>query len=250
MRGDDLQLGEPVQRPLENQMRQRDRRSQRVADCVRQPTVAAEALVHLGNALRMDEQGGTELLGPCPNRMQRRVGELDGIHPVADGGTAHTLLLHRDFQFLHRQLRVLQGQRRERREPVRLGGAEFGQFLVLNLDDLRRQIAVLVVPEGVDRQDLHVDRHGVHCLQAFLDHDEAFLRAADDVVQHGGVPAQQRGGFVEDAMRVHVDGLNGLAVHLNRPARRGRGGMRGARGAAAAKHNTGGRGEAGEKASA
>src|ERR1700743_1644186 len=45
--------------------------------------------------------------------------------------------------------------------PVGLRAAQLRQFLILNFDDLGSQIAVAVVPVGVDRQHFHIDGLGV-----------------------------------------------------------------------------------------
>jgi hypothetical protein len=57
--------------------------------------------------------------------------------------------------------------------------AEFGELLVLDLDDLRGKIALLVVPERIDRQDLHVHGLCVHRSQPLLEIDEGLLSAVD-----------------------------------------------------------------------
>src|SRR5579864_326670 len=56
MRRDDLEAGKPVERALEDQMLERDRRLQRVADGVGKPAIALEALRKLGHAARVDEK--------------------------------------------------------------------------------------------------------------------------------------------------------------------------------------------------
>src|SRR5262245_34140484 len=57
MSRDHFQAGIAVESALEDQMRQRDRRAQRIADGVAEPAIAGEPLVELRNALRMDEEG-------------------------------------------------------------------------------------------------------------------------------------------------------------------------------------------------
>src|SRR5579883_1896926 len=61
VRRDDLETGEFVERAFEDQVLERQRRLERIADGVRQPAVAMEARRKLGHALRMDEQRGAEL---------------------------------------------------------------------------------------------------------------------------------------------------------------------------------------------
>ena len=46
-------------------------------------------------------------------------------------------------------------------ETIRMRGAEFRDFLVLNLDDLAREIHIGPIPERIDRHGLHIDSHFV-----------------------------------------------------------------------------------------
>jgi hypothetical protein len=90
--------------------------------------------------------------------------------------------------------------------------AEFCQLFVLEFHDLRREIAFAVVPEGVDRQDLHVDGLRIHRGEPLTEFDKGLLRP---VFRAGLKPwpllTQERTGFVEITVRVHVDGLDLLA---------------------------------------
>src|SRR5438270_5465035 len=99
-------------------------------------------------------------------------------------------------------------------------GAEFGQFLVLNLDDLSGEVAIAAVPERIDRQYLHVDRHRVHRLQTLLDDDKMFLLALGRRQWLVLVRTEKVERFVEQAMRMHVDGLDALAIDHHRQALR------------------------------
>ena len=191
----------------------------------------------------MNEQTDAEFLGLGPDGVQRGIGQFPIVDPIADRRAAQTLFLHCHFQLLHREPRVLQGQRCEGREPIGLRSHEFRQFLILDFDDLCAQIAIFPVPEGIDRQHFHVDGLVVHGFQTLFDRDEALGRTFHGGIHDGRVAADQGGGFVEDAMGVDVDGFNGLAIHLDRPAGLVRG-VRGPWDAAAAKHDSarGGRG--------
>ena len=138
-------------------MRQSDRGLQRIADGVAEPAVAGEPLGNLRHALRMDEQRHAQFLGLGPHRMELGVGEFHAGDRAADRGALQPLLLHRGLELLHGEVGRLQGERGEGGEAVGLGSAELGQLLVLQLDDLPGELAVAAVPEGVDRQHLHVD---------------------------------------------------------------------------------------------
>src|ERR1700722_15201791 len=114
---------------------------------------------------------------------------------------------------LHGEIGCLQGKRGKGRETIGVRGAEFGQLFVLEFHDLRGKIAFTVVPEGVDRQDLHVDGLRIHRGEPLAEFDKGLLRSG---VRAGLKPwpllTQQRAGFAEITMRVHIDGLDPLAV--------------------------------------
>src|SRR5882757_10724393 len=142
MGGDHLQPGIAVERALEDQMRKRDRRSQRIADGVAEPAIAGKALVEFRDALRVDEQGHAEFFRLGPYGKKFWIGKFQAVDAVSDRGALQTLLLNGGLEFLYREIGRLQGERGEGGEPVRLGGAEFGEFLVLDLDDLRAKVAL------------------------------------------------------------------------------------------------------------
>src|SRR3569833_617014 len=73
MRRDHPQTRKAIERSLEDQMRQRNCRAQRIGDGVGEPAIACQALVQFRNALRMDEEWYTELFGLRPDRMQFRI---------------------------------------------------------------------------------------------------------------------------------------------------------------------------------
>src|ERR1700682_5185620 len=95
MRGNDLEAREAVERSLEDQMLQGNRGVERIADGVRQPAIALEALGKLRPALRMDEQNCAEFFRLGPDRMEFWIGEIFPQHTSADGGAAQPLFLDR-----------------------------------------------------------------------------------------------------------------------------------------------------------
>ena len=141
-------------------------------------------------------------------------------HAAADGGAAQALFLDRGLQLLHGEVGKLQGQRGESPEPIRPRRAQLRQLLVIDLDDRGRRVAVLAVPERIDRQHLHVDRHRVHLLETLLDDDEMLGNALDRRQHLVGLVAHQVDGFMKIAVRVNVDGQDALAADLDRQARR------------------------------
>ena len=173
--------------------------------------VALEALAEL----RVDavEYNTAPALRPWPIGVILVARKIVAQHAAADGGAFQALLLDRGFQHGHREIGRLHRQRRKGAETVRLLRAQLGELLVVDLADLLRGLAVLAVPEWIDRQYLHVDSHRVHLLETLLDHDEVLLHALHRRRNARGVLAHQVDRFLEEAMRVAVDGLDALALH-------------------------------------
>ena len=90
----------------------------------------------LARALRMDEDQDAELLGLGPERMELRVGQLLAVDAAADADAAQAELLDAVLELLGGEVGMLQRHRREGDEAVGIGGAELGQLLVLDLDQL------------------------------------------------------------------------------------------------------------------
>jgi hypothetical protein len=100
---------------------------------------------------------------------------------------------------------MLQGDSREGDEAVRCRGAEFGQLLILYLDQLGCRVAFGAVPKGVDAERLDIDALGVHLRYAVADIGPQQPRRLQWVIDHS-----RRLG--NDCMGVDVDGLDPLAV--------------------------------------
>jgi len=66
------------------------------------------------------------------------------------------------LQLLGGEVRVLQRHRREGDEALRVRRAGLGELLVLDLDDLSRDVAVRRVPIRIDAERLDVDALLVH----------------------------------------------------------------------------------------
>ncbi len=109
------------------------------------------------------------------------------------------------------QIGVLQRGRREGDKAVGVAGAEFDELLVLYPDQLGGGVALGAIPVRVDAERLDIDAGAVHLRQPVADirPQEAgrFERMIDDL-----------GGVRDDAMRVHVDGLDALAGDHDFPA--------------------------------
>src|SRR5262249_53838726 len=115
MRGANLQAREAVKRALENQMRQSDRRFERVADRIGQQAAAGEtaARLYFPRAERMQEDQDAELLGLGPDRVEFGIGELLSRDAAADRQAAQPQGLDRVFELLDGKLGVLQCDRRK-----------------------------------------------------------------------------------------------------------------------------------------
>ena len=74
MHGEDLELGMALEHAVEDQVMQRDRRLERIADDVVE--VEAREALALGEAVRMDHDQRAELLGLLPERRKGRIGQL------------------------------------------------------------------------------------------------------------------------------------------------------------------------------
>src|SRR5262249_35408989 len=151
MRGADLEARKAGERALENQVRQRNRSFERVADRVGQEAAAAEAAAGLQfpAAERVHENQDPELLGLGPDRMKFWGGELWPVAAAADREPAQPQSLDRMFELLDRELRVLQRNRRKSHETIGHCGAEFRKLFVLNLDQLGRSVALGAIPIGI-----------------------------------------------------------------------------------------------------
>ena len=159
MRGADLEAREAVERALEDQVRQRDRGFERVADRVGQEAVAGEpaARLQFAGAERVHEDQHPELLALRPERVEFRIGEVLAGDAAGDADAAEAEILDRMLDLLGGEIGVLQRRRREGDEAVGMAGAELDQLLVLDPDQLGRGVALGAVPERVDAERLDID---------------------------------------------------------------------------------------------
>ena len=135
----DLQSREAIERALEDQVRERDRGLERVADrrCSSPPLPLSRLpKVPARRPLRMDEDQHAELLGLGPERVKLRVGQLLAVDAAADAGAAQPELLDAVLELLGGEVGILQRDRRERDEAVGLRRAHLRELLVLDLDEL------------------------------------------------------------------------------------------------------------------
>ena len=69
-------------------------------------------------------------------------GQLLAVDVSTDSGAAQPQLLDAFFQLLGREVGMLQRHRCEGHKPLRMGGAQLRQFLVLDLDQLARHVSL------------------------------------------------------------------------------------------------------------
>ena len=94
MRGTDLQPGEAVERAFEDQVRQRDRGLQRVADRVGQQAAAGEpaARFQFARAERVHEDENAEFLALGPERVEFGIGQFLAGDAAGDADAAEAEL--------------------------------------------------------------------------------------------------------------------------------------------------------------
>src|ERR1700730_11428179 len=103
----ELEAGKAIQRPFENQMRERDGGFEWIADHVSQHAIALKPFLEVRNTLRMHENQDTHFLSLGPERVELGVGQLLAVYASPDGCAAQPQFLDALFQLLDRQVRTL-----------------------------------------------------------------------------------------------------------------------------------------------
>ena len=134
VRRHDVQHREPLQDAAEDQVRQRDRRVQRVPDDVAQ-VVLRDSLAE-GGPGRVDEDRGAVLLGGGPERVERRIVQVHVLDARPDLDAAHPERGHRRGKLLRGQRRELERDVAEPHEAVPVGRHDLGDVLVRGGHDL------------------------------------------------------------------------------------------------------------------
>jgi hypothetical protein len=157
-------------------------------------------------------------LGLGPEGVKRRIAQLATLDAPAEAGPAQAVPFDALLELLGGEVRMLQGHARERDEPIGLGRADLGQRLVLDPDELRRDVPVRRVPVGVDAERLDVDALRVHRAEALLGigHEEGLGLELAPHERHRGR---------DRAVGVHVHRLHASPAHdhLAPPPLRGAG---------------------------
>src|SRR5262249_7085109 len=222
MRGAYLEPRKTVERSLEDQVRQRDRGLERIADRIGQQAAAGEpaARLQFAGAKWVQEDQHAQFLALGPERVESWVCQF----LAGNADAAKPEFLDRVFDLLRSEVRKLQRRRRKADETIGMAGTELDQRLVLHFDQLFGRVALGAVPERVDAQRLDIDARLVHLREAVPD-----IRPKQRGCFERGI--DQLRGVGNDAVRVHIDGLDPLTgdddlpawmrVGLDAPARTG-----------------------------
>ncbi len=138
--GDDFQAWMTIEHAAEDEVRQRNRRLQRLPDDVAE-IVRAQSLAER-RAERMDEHDGAELLRRRPERRELRGSQLALVDSRGDLHALQAQVLHGVTQLRGGKLRVLKRDRSQADETVGMLRAELSDVLVLNAHDVPREILV------------------------------------------------------------------------------------------------------------
>src|SRR5664279_1711667 len=238
--GQHAKLGMAFEDAVEDQVVQRHRGVERIADHVVE--VKARETLRLGETGRVDQHQRVELLGFFPERRESRIGQFLAVDVGKNLDALEAERLHAALEFLCRLVAVLHRHAAERNKPVAVLADIFGDAVVEGAGGLHADIDGQVVIDLRRRwaDELHVDAHLVHDAKTLV--RRAYTRAyvgrllCHQSLRLGRRVLNQRiGGLLEmrrhdlgDArhrdMRVHIDGETfrpRLAPRLAVFARRG-----------------------------
>jgi hypothetical protein len=122
----------------------------------------------IGRATRVHDDGDAELGGFGPEHVVLREREILAVDMTADRRPAKPETRDAILELFRCQFWMLQRHRRQRHEPVGVGGHPLRESLVLRPHDRGRELTVRgVPPEAVDRERLHVDALLIHDPESF-----------------------------------------------------------------------------------
>src|ERR1700730_10509963 len=213
MRSAYLEPRKTVERSLEDQVRQRDRGLEWIADRIGQQAAAGEptARLQFAGAKWVHEDQHAQFLALSPERVEFWVRQFLAGNAAGNADAAKPEFLDRVLDLLRSEVRKLQRRRREADETIRMTGTELGQRLVLHFDQLFGRVALGAVPERVDAQRLDIDARLVHVREAIPDIRPKQRGCFERVID-------QLRGVGNDAVRVHIDGLDPLTGDDDLPA--------------------------------
>ena len=220
--GENTEPGMTFEHAVKDQVVQRHRRVERIADHVVE--VKARETLRLGEAGRMDEHQRVELLGLLPERREGRIGQFLAVDVGENLDALDAELLHAALELFGCLVAVLHGNAAERNQPVLVLADVFGDAVVERARrlhaDLERQVIIDLRRRRAD--ELHVDAHLVHrgktlvgrahaCADVggLLGHQGLGLRGRGRNQRIGGILEMRRDDFGHARHRymgVHVDG--------------------------------------------
>src|SRR5215510_898907 len=213
MRGAYLEPRKTVERSLEDQVRQRDRGLEWIADRIGQQAAAGEptARLQFAGAKWVHENQHAQFLALRPERVEFWVRQFLAGNAAGNADAAKPEFLDRVLDLLRSEVGKLQRRRREADETIGMTGTELDQRLVLHFDQLFSRVALGAVPERVDAQRLDIDARLVHVREAVPDIRPKQRGCFERVID-------QLRGVGNDAVRVHIDGLDPLTGDDDLPA--------------------------------
>ena len=152
-----------------------------------------------------------QFLALGPERVEFRVRQFLAGNAAGNADAAKPEFLDRVLDLLRSEVRKLQRRRREADETIGMTGTELDQRLVLHFDQLFGRVALGAVPERVDAQRLDIDARLVHVREAVPDIRPKQRGCFERVID-------QLRGVGNDAVRVHIDGLDPLTGDDDLPA--------------------------------
>src|SRR5262245_9278514 len=212
MRGAYLEPRKTVERSLEDQVRQRDRGLEWIADRIGQQAAAGEptARLQFAGAKWVHESQHAQFLALRPERVEFWVRQFLAGNTAGNADAAKPEFLDRVLDLLRSEIGKLQRRRPEADETIGMTGTELDQRLVLHFDQLFDRVALGAVPEWVDAQRLDIDARLVHVREAVPDIRPKQRGCFERVID-------QLRGVGNDAVRVHIDGLDPLTGDSDLP---------------------------------
>lgn len=136
------------------------------------------------------------------------MGEVLAGHAAANADTAEAKRLDRLLDLVGGEVGILQCGGRKGDEPIWLRGTELDEGLVLDPNQFSDGIALGPVPVWIDAECLDIDARLIHLRQTVADIGPQETRRFERVID-------QLRRLRDDAMRMHINGLDPLATHDN-----------------------------------
>ena len=212
VRRDHLEPGEPVQSPIENHSREKERGFKRIADDVTEAasTIQRAWLDDVARAVGMHEYRNIEFLCFRPERIvfcRRRCFSLrvpeNGGSPVAKVGDGV-------FQLLGSHLRKLQCRRGEWNEAIGVPAAPLRKPLIVYPDDLPSLlIGCRIPPKAIHAERRDIDTPLVQRVYPVRPKNQIVLKRS--VLQRG--PLDHRTHLLKETVGVNIDDSHPAPAH-------------------------------------